>query len=554
VVKTLLTLHDVREAEAYYGSGQWRNDTLYSLAEHWAKERGESIAVTDPWRSLSWSDLLRQADVVAYALDSAGLKAGDRVSVWMGNRAEAVIVFLACSRGGYVFNTSIHPTYTVDDVVGLLSKVETRALFAQPGHGADSDTNSIFDRVNEIETLRAVFAVPLPGEAIEGDIDPFPPVIVGQSSLPEPDPDRIVYLAFTSGTTGAPKGVMHSDNSLLANARAMVSDWDHGGDTVLLTLSQLSHHIGTVALCQALVGGFQLVLTDSKAQIDTIDWIRRTGASYVMGVPTHAIDLLAQIDSGHAQDLGRVSVFYMAGAPIPRETAERLLSLNIKPQNVYGMTENGSHQYTLPSDDTATITGTCGKCCAAYEIELFSQDDPDKSVAQGEIGQIGGRGAMRMLGYFGNQSATEKSFNADGWFLSGDLGRFDESGNLEIVGRIKDVIIRGGHNIFPAQIEDLAMRHPGVLKAAAVAVSDERLGERVCLIIVPAAGANPSGNELVDFLRESGLSKFDVPEFFLAERELPLGPTGKILKRELEQSLRRGDLCPQALRTEVSQS
>jgi len=273
-----------------------------------------------------------------------------------------------------------------------------------------------------------------------------------------------------------------------------------------------------------------------------------------MGVPTHAIDLLAQIDSGHAQDLGRVSVFYLAGAPIPRETAERLLSLNIKPQNVYGMTENGSHQYTLPSDDTATITGTCGKCCAAYEIELFSQDDPDKSVAQGEIGQIGGRGAMRMLGYFGNQSATEKSFNADGWFLSGDLGRFDESGNLEIVGRIKDVIIRGGHNIFPAQIEDLAMRHPGVLKAAAVAVSDERLGERVCLIIVPAAGANPSGNELVDFLRESGLSKFDVPEFFLAERELPLGPTGKILKRELEQSLRRGDLCPQALRAEVSQS
>lgn len=553
-MKTLLTLHDVREAKAYYDAGQWRGDTLYSLAEHWARERGDSVAVTDPWRSLSWSELLGEVDTAAAALDAAGLNPGDRVSVWMGNRAEAVIVFLACSRNGYVFNTSIHPTYTVGDVVSLLNKVETRALFAQPGHGADSDANSIFDRATEVESLRAIFAVPLPGEAIAGDVAPFPTDTAGTSHPPQPDPDRIVYLAFTSGTTGAPKGVMHSDNSLLANARAMVSDWGHGADTVLLTLSQLSHHIGTVALCQAMVGGFQLVLTDSNAQIDTIEWIKQTGASYVMGVPTHAIDMLAQLDDRQESNLGKVSVFYMAGAPIPRETAERLLSMNIKPQNVYGMTENGSHQYTLPSDDTATITGTCGKSCAAYEIALFSQDDHDKRVAQGEIGQIGGRGAMRMLGYFGNQSATEKSFNSQGWFLSGDLGRFDDGGNLEIVGRIKDVIIRGGHNIFPAQIEDLAMRHPGVLKAAAVAVADDRLGERVCLIIVPAGAASPSGSELVDFLRESGLSKFDLPEFFLMERELPLGPTGKILKRDLEQSLRRGDLCPQALRSEVSPS
>jgi acyl-CoA synthetase len=238
----------------------------------------------------------------------------------------------------------------------------------------------------------------------------------------------------------------------------------------------------------------------------------------------------------------------MAGAPIPTETATRLLTMGIKPQNVYGMTENGSHQYTRSSDSTTTITATCGKACAAYEVKLFKPEDTDVEVAAGEVGEIGGRGAMRMLGYFANQAATESSFNCGGWFMSGDLGRFDENGNLQIVGRTRDIIIRGGHNVHPARIEDLAMKHPAVIKAAAVPVADERLGERVCLVVTAAAGRTPSAAEVLLHLHEANLSKFDMPEYFAVVEALPLGPTGKVLKRELVRWIQEGRVSINAIR------
>ena len=118
----------------------------------------------------------------------------------------------------------------------------------------------------------------------------------------------------------------------------------------------------------------------------------------------------------------------MAGSPIPREVAQAFLDRGVIPQNVYGMSENSSHQYTLPSDDPETIVATCGRACRAYEIRLWDQENPDREVTQGEIGEIGGRGACLMLGYFDNQQATEESFNREGWFMSGDLGRFDAKG------------------------------------------------------------------------------------------------------------------------------
>src|SRR5690606_23235184 len=126
-------------------------------------------------------------------------------------------------------------------------------------------------------------------------------------------------------------------------------------------------------------------------------------------------------------------------------------------------------------------TTTCGRAAPGYETRIFDQEHPDIEVAQGTTGEIGTRGALLMLGYFDNQAATEDSFNAGGWFMSGDLGRIDDKGNLGIVGRKKDLIIRGGHNVFPARIENLMLRHPAVVKAAAFPIADMRLGERVCL-------------------------------------------------------------------------
>ena len=351
-------------------------------------------------------------------------------------------------------------------------------------------------------------------------------------ALPDPDlnPDKIVYLAFTSGTTGMPKGVLHSDNTLLANGRAMVKDWHHDDKTILFSHSPLSHHIGTVAIEQSLVAGFEVVVNDLPPGRKPLDWIVETGATYVMGVPTHAMDILADMKRRGMDKLGKVSIFYMAGSTIPPQTAKAFLDMGIKPQNIYGMTENGSHQYTLPDDDVEAITATCGRACHGYETRLWDQENPDLEAKPGEIGEIGTRGALLMLGYFNNQSATENSFNASGWFMSGDLGRFDARGNLQIVGRKKDLIIRGGHNIYPAHIENLTVKHPAVLKAAAFPVADERLGERVCLAIITRDGTAVDADQMLDHLNEHGLSKYDMPEYFICLDAFPQTASGKILE------------------------
>jgi acyl-CoA synthetase len=267
-----------------------------------------------------------------------------------------------------------------------------------------------------------------------------------------------------------------------------------------------------------------------------------------MGVPTHAIDILADMRSRGLPKLGNVNLFYMAGSVIPPETARAFLALDIKPQNIYGMTENGSHQYTLPGDDVETITATCGRAAPGYETRIFDAENPDAELAVGTTGEIGTRGALLMLGYFDNQRATEDSFNAGGWFMSGDLGRLDEHGNLSIVGRKKDLIIRGGHNIYPSRIENLMLRHPAVVKTAAFPIADRRLGERVCVAVILRDGTALDADAALAHLDREGLSKFDMPEYFLAMEAFPLTASGKILKRELVEWAKAGKIAPQPCR------
>jgi len=268
----------------------------------------------------------------------------------------------------------------------------------------------------------------------------------------------------------------------------------------------------------------------------------------VMGVPTHAMDILAELRRQRLRRLGAVRVFYMAGAPIPREVAQSFLDIGVTPQNVYGMTENGSHQYTLPTDDPRTIVETCGRACRAYEVRIWDKDNPDIEAPRGKVGEIGGRGACLTLGYFDDQRATEDSFNRSGWFMSGDLGRLDENGCLEIVGRKKDLIIRGGHNIHPARIEDLMMRHSAIARCAAFPVPDRRLGEKVCLALIPHEGASVDPEELLAHLHRAGLSRYDMPEYFIVMAAFPLTASGKILRRELIRWAKEGRIAPAPIR------
>ncbi|MSQ18011.1 MAG: cyclohexanecarboxylate-CoA ligase [Betaproteobacteria bacterium] len=545
-MNTLLTLHNPSAASAYYATDVWQQDTMYMRLAHHAETRPDAFALRDSRRRLTWSELRRRVDAVALSLDAKGLRQGDRVCVWLPNRVEATIVFLACSRNGYVCNPSLHQNYTVAEVVTLMERLSAVALFAQLGYGADAKAENIFQRAKAVESLRHVFV--LDAAATDG-AHPFPEPNANVTPPPTvQDPDKIVYLAFTSGTTGRPKGVMHSDNTLLANGRAMVRDWHHDANTILYSFSPLSHHIATVGLEQMLVAGCEMVVNDPPAGKRPIDWIIASGATYVMGVPTHAIDIIAEIRSRGLQQLGAVKVFYMAGSTIPPATARSFLDLGIKPQNIYGMTENGSHQYTLPTDDEVTITSTCGKACHGYEVKIWHAENHDIEVGPGEIGEIGGRGGVLTLGYFDHQAATEQSFNRQGWFMSGDLGRFDANGNLEIVGRKKDMIIRGGRNIYPSQIEDHAKKHADIRVSAAIGVADERLGERVCLAIITASGAPLTGEAVLAHLAASGLSKYDMPEYYIQMDAFPLTASGKVLKRELIEWVKTGRIQPARVR------
>lgn len=534
-MRAVLTLHTPKKAKEYYEKGLWLDDTFYSVLARNAKHHGKVAALVDAMLTLTWEDLLIRVEALAAHLEKLGLRSGDRVSIWMSDRVETVIAFLACSRLELVCNPSLHRTYTCSEIVGLLKQMDTVALITEAGWGAD---RAQVDFEALLKDLRGLKAVLTPAN--------FPTKAHKPLAAPSSDPDALCYLAFTSGTTGVPKCVMHSANTLLSNARDLVHTWKIDQETRLLTLSPLSHHIGWVAVGQWLVTGCRLILGAPPTGYTPLDWILENGASYVMGVPTHAMDVLGEQKARGLDRLGLVDTFYMAGAPIPKIVAEEFVKQGIRPQNVYGMTENSSHQFTHPSDTVGSWIETCGRGGPGYEVKIVSAEDVDVDAAPGEVGQIAGRGANLMLGYFANQEATERSFNRDGWFLSGDLGFIDACGNLRIVGRLKDLIIRGGHNIFPAQIEALALRHPRIKKVAAFPIPDARLGEKVCLAIQGDIDAE----DVLPHLDEQGLSKYDMPEWVAFVTKFPLTPSGKILKRELINMHKSGVVVPLAVRFE----
>jgi len=297
------------------------------------------------------------------------------------------------------------------------------------------------------------------------------------------------------------------------------------------------------------VGG-ELVIHDLPRGASLADRILETNTSFLVGVPAHAVDLLTEMRQRGLNGLGRLSGFRISGAAAPSEVVAGLIQQGIVPQSGYGMTETCSHQYTLPNDDPKLIIETCGRACPGYELRIFRIDDPDSEAAPGEIGQIGGRGASLMLGYFEDQAATEEAFNASGWFMTGDLGSLDANGYLRIAGRQKEIIIRGGHNIHPARIEELAGRHPAVQRVAAVPVKDARLGEKVCLAVMFRAGKAVAPAELLAHLDAAGLSKYDMPEYFVALDEIPLTANGKLRKREIVDWIAQGRVTPQPVRFE----
>jgi len=537
-----LTLLNAPTVAAHTAAGFWGDETIYHLAARHARTTPQAFAVRDRHRRLSYAELVAAADRLAAHLAGHGVRPGQRVGVWLPSRVETAIVLLACSRNGYVCCPSLHRDHTIGEIAALVDRMRATALIAQPGYGADADRRDVFAEMADRDFLRCAWRV---GPAESVPFGKLPGIALEMEA--SGDANQVMYLPFTSGTTGEPKGVMHSDNTLLATARMMARDW-RLERAVLYTLSPLSHNLGLGALITALAGAGELVLHDLPRCGSMLDRLEETGAEFVFGVPTHAIDLLTEMRARGVRHVGAVRGFRISGAAAPAPVVAELMQYGTVPQSGYGMTETCSHQYTLPDDPHERIVETCGRACAGYEIRIWRQDDPDIEAAPGEIGEIGGRGASLMLGYFDDQQATEAAFNAQGWFMTGDLGWIDEAGYLCVTGRKKDVIIRGGRKIHPARVEALALRYAAIEAAAAFPVPDARLGERVCLAVVARGGMQVDPQAILEHLDASGLSRYDMPEFILQLSEMPLTASGKLLKRELVRQVAEGRLQPVPVR------
>ena len=553
---TKLTLLSAEKLKHYYASGFWQQDTIYDIARHNAERIPDHYAVRECHRRITYKQLIDAADDLANALANSGMRQGQNIAICLPSRIETVIIFLACSRNGYACCPSFHRKQTVTEVLSLLKRIRVAAVFCEEGYCSDTGGMDLFTELEQLPDLCKVYrllslAQLNPKDGVFENV--FSSATDNTATAPKKtNPDAIVYLALTSGTTGKAKGVMHSDNTLLANARAISTDWNFTDQSVINTLGPLSHNLGFGAMVTALLVGAELVLNTRDNSQSLVDNLLETRTTFIYGVPTHAIELLKEIRERQNEDYSSIEGLRISGAAVPGHVVAGLIKYEITVQTGYGMTEACSHNYTLPNDGLDRVLNTVGRACPGYEIKIWSQDDNDIEVKVGETGQIGGRGASLMLGYYDDQIATDESFNSSGWFITGDLGKLDENGYLTVTGRVKDLIIRGAHNIFPGRIEELAMRHDKIERAAAVPVADERLGEKVCLVIEPNKGKIKTPYKILEHLDSEGLSKYDMPEYIAQVDDMPLTSSGKILKRDLLSSIEQGLLTLEPIRWQSS--
>ena len=238
----MLTLFGKAALEAFTQAGFWGDDTIYALAARHAVATPEAPAVRDAAGALSYRALVEAADALAQDLAARGVRRGQRVAVWLPSRAETAVALLACSRNAYVCCLSLHRDHTAAEIVALCQRMRAVALIAQPGYGGDR--GDVFELVRGVPSLRHAYRLAAAGP---GQVRPLAGLLdaaAGEPVAVNGDPNQVIYLPFTSGTTGQPKGVMHSDNTLLANARVMAADWGFGAHSVTYTLSPLSHNLG----------------------------------------------------------------------------------------------------------------------------------------------------------------------------------------------------------------------------------------------------------------------------------------------------------------------
>jgi long-chain acyl-CoA synthetase len=485
------------------------------LGEHSLRTYGEHVALA--FEGQEWTNVAvqRAACRLAHALRRLGVRPGERVVVLLPNCPEVIQAYGGIWRAGAVIVPVVfllNPT----EVRHILDHAEARALITSP---------DLAWKAEGWDGVRIVVGGEVPGalgwDSVLGpEPDRFPPT--------ERADDDLAALLYTAGTTGQPKGVALSHGNLVANARAAASLYELEREQWSLAVLPLSHSYGLTLMNTGSVLGTRAVMLRWFNPELVLETIERYRVQYMAGVPTMYVYLLNHPDAGRF-DTSSMRAWGSGAAPLPVEIVEPFEKrFGGRILEGYGLTEAGPVVSAHRLSGERRL-GSVGQPIPGVEVTVV--DDQDRALAAGDIGEVCVRSPAVMLGYHGMPEETARVLR-HGWLHTGDMGRLDADGYLYIVERKKDLIIRGGFNIYPREVEEVLYAHPAVAEAGVVGRPDALMGEEVRAFVVLKTGEQATADDLLAFCR-TRLAKFKCPREIRFVEALPKSPIGKILKKEL---------------------
>jgi fatty-acyl-CoA synthase len=543
------------QAQPSYVSGTSGRSLIYltvgGVLANAAKQWPDRTALVSRHQNLRYTfrELERAVDRVAAGLAAHGLAPGDRIGLWSPNNAEWVLTMFAAARAGLIL-VNVNPAFQEVELEFVLRQVGCKALVTAPGFKTTDYLAILGKLLPELATSRPGglagarlpelrMIVQLGGSAARGAL-PFAELAAESWTPPTVDPDDAYNIQFTSGTTGLPKGATLSHFNLVNNGYFT-------GECLRLTPDDgtcipvpMYHCFGMVLGVLAAVthGARSVFPAESFDPLATLEAVAAERCTALLGVPTMFI---AELDHPRFADfdLASLRTGVMAGAPCPTAVMRRVVDdMHMGEVTIaYGMTETSPVSFqSTPDDPLERRVTSVGRVHPHVEVKIVGRDG--RVVPRGTAGELCTRGYSVMQGYWNEPERTREVLDAAGWMHSGDLAMLDEQGYCNIVGRVKDLIIRGGENISPREIEEHLFRHPGVLDVAVVGVPDAKYGEEVCACVRLKAGAVVSEEELRAFCRGQ-IAHFKVPRYVRFVDSFPLTVTGKVQKFLIRERLRR---------------
>jgi len=490
-----------------------------------AKSFGSKPALIVGERTLSYGELDDLCARVAGGLHELGVRPGDRVSLYSQNRWEWVVAYHAALRAGAVVNP-INVMLTPEEVAFVLNDCGAAAIFT-----SGEQARVILDLTRTVPTLRRVISFDPAG----GGAAAFEDLLGHRAEppdVPRPAPADLSTIGYTSGTTGHPKGAMQSHRAVYLNTSALFAIQTRTCRDVMLNALPLPHDYGNIVMNGTFMTGATLVMMERFDAAPALAQIQRHRATVFDGVPTMYAMMLAD-PCLPGTDLSSLRLCAVGGQTMPvakmaeweRRSGAPLLEL-------WGMTELGGAG-TSNCSYMPNVHGSIGFALPGAEARVAALGDPGVTVRDGEPGELMIRGPLVMLGYYGNDQATRAAIEPDGWMHTGDIATRDDEGHYFIVDRKKDLIITGGFNVYPAEIERVIASHPAVAMVAAGPVPDETRGELARAYVVLRPGAAATETEIIEHCRPH-LAAYKLPRSVRFVPDLPKTSTGKVMRRELK--------------------